>query len=236
MAAPPGPEVQAMFAEIAPRYDFLNRLLSFGIDRRWRKRLMHDLAPSAEHAVLDLCCGTGDLALAFQKCGCAVVGADFTAPMLHAATSKPSAGAVAWVQADAQSLPFRSNRFDIATIAFGIRNVANPPTALQECARVLAPGSRLAILEFFRIPNPLWRGMFRFYFRQVLPRLAWVVRAGRTGAYRYLPESVDDFATPEMFREWLQQAGFRVLEERGLSGGVARLFVAETPAAKEQER
>ncbi len=231
MAAPPGPEVQAMFAEIAPRYDFLNRFLSFGIDRRWRKRLMRELALAPGNDVLDLCCGTGDLALAFQKAGCRTVGADFTAAMLHGAQGKEHADQVRWVQADAQALPFADNQFDAVTIAFGIRNVESPPLAMRECLRVLRPGGQLAILEFFRIPNPLWRGLFRFYFRYILPLLAKVVRAGRTGAYTYLPESVDDFATPTEFRRWLEESGFDVAMEAGLSGGVARLFLAKAPGA-----
>lgn len=229
MAAPPGPEVQAMFAEIAPRYDFLNRFLSFGIDRRWRKRLLRELAMKEGQEVLDLCCGTGDLALAFQKLGCRTVGADFTAAMLAGAQHKELAKQVRWVQADAQALPFADDQFDAVTIAFGIRNVESPPQAMRESLRVLRPGGRLAVLEFFRIPNPLWRGMFRFYFRFILPLLAKVVRAGRTGAYSYLPESVDEFATPAQFRSWLEQAGFEVELEAGLSGGVARLFVARNP-------
>jgi demethylmenaquinone methyltransferase/2-methoxy-6-polyprenyl-1,4-benzoquinol methylase len=229
MAAPPGPEVQAMFAEIAPRYDFLNRFLSFGIDRRWRKRLMRELALAPGNDVLDLCCGTGDLALAFQKAGCHTVGADFTAAMLRGAQGKEHADQVRWVQADAQALPFADNEFDAVTIAFGIRNVESPPQAMRECLRALRPGGQLAILEFFRIPNPLWRGLFRFYFRYILPLLAKVVRAGRTGAYTYLPESVDDFATPTEFRRWLEDSGFEVTLEAGLSGGVARLFLAKAP-------
>jgi demethylmenaquinone methyltransferase/2-methoxy-6-polyprenyl-1,4-benzoquinol methylase len=226
MSAPPGPEVQAMFSEIAPRYDFLNRFLSFGIDRRWRRRLLRELNPQPGEAVLDLCCGTGDLALAFQARGCAVTGADFTLPMLVGAQGKPGAGEVAWVQADAQDLPFADATFAHLTIAFGIRNVEDPPRALRDCARVLRPGGRLAVLEFHRIPNSVWRGMFRFYFHRVLPLLAKVVRAGRTGAYTYLPESVDEFATPAVFRGWLEDSGFVVDKEVGLSGGVARLFLA----------
>lgn len=231
MAAPPGPEVQAMFAEIAPRYDFLNRFLSFGIDRRWRKRLMRELALARGSDVLDLCCGTGDLALAFQRVGCHTVGADFTAAMLRSAQGKEHADQVHWVQADAQTLPFADNQFDAVTIAFGIRNVESPLQAMRECLRVLRPGGQLAILEFFRIPNPLWRGLFRFYFRYILPLLAKVVRAGRTGAYTYLPESVDDFATPTEFRRWLEESGFDLAMEAGLSGGVARLFLAKAPGA-----
>jgi len=218
-----------MFGEIAPRYDFLNRLLSFGIDRSWRKRLIHRLALPHGASVLDLCCGTGDLAFAFAESGAEVCAADFTLPMLSVAQRrKPSsAQSIPWIQADAQALPFTARQFSAVSIAFGIRNVEDPQKALKECHRVLLPGGQIAVLEFFPIPNPLWRGMFRFYFLHVLPLLAKVVRAGRTGAYRYLPESVDQFASPATFSTWMEEAGFRVVCNQPLTGGVARLLIGE---------
>ncbi|MCP4093997.1 MAG: bifunctional demethylmenaquinone methyltransferase/2-methoxy-6-polyprenyl-1,4-benzoquinol methylase UbiE [Planctomycetes bacterium] len=234
MAAPPGQEIQAMFGEIAPRYDFLNRLLSFGIDRAWRRRTIATLNLPQGSEVLDLCCGTGDLALAFADSGAAVCGADFTLPMLQAALRKghKQEQTVRWLQADAQALPFADNSFDAVTIAFGIRNVEDPQRGLRECRRVLRPGGRLAILEFFPIPNPIWRGMFRFYFLHVLPLIAKVVRAGRTGAYRYLPESVDNFATPEEFRQWMEETGMHFEKDLALTGGVARLLIARKEFAE----
>lgn len=217
-----------MFGEIAPRYDFLNRLLSFGIDRSWRRRTLRELALPAGSEVLDLCCGTGDLALAFAHAGCSVQGADFTHPMLCSAFEKAQrqGQALPWVQADAQALPFADDSFEAITIAFGIRNVEDPARALAECRRVLKPGGRLAVLEFFPIPNPIWRGLFRFYFLRVLPLIARVVRAGRTGAYRYLPESVDAFAQPEEFQQWMAAAGLQPEADLALTGGVARLLIA----------
>ena len=223
-----------MFGEIAPRYDFLNRLLSFGIDRAWRRRTIAELNLAEGSEVLDLCCGTGDLALAFAASGAAVCGADFTLPMLQAAVQKGARQQhdLAWLQADAQALPFADHSFDAVTIAFGIRNVEDPQLGLRECRRVLRPGGRLAILEFFPIPNPIWRGLFRFYFLHVLPLIAKVVRAGRTGAYRYLPESVDNFATPEEFRQWMEQAGLSFEQDLALTGGVARLLIARKESAE----
>lgn len=229
MSAPPGQEIQAMFGEIAPRYDFLNRLLSFGIDRSWRKRTIRALDLPKGAPVLDLCCGTGDLAFAFAAAGARVTGADFTHPMLAVAQErKPNREfALPWIQADAQALPFKDGQYDAVSIAFGIRNVEDPRLALRECRRVLKPGGRLAVLEFFPIPNPIWRGLFRFYFLRVLPLLARIVRAGRTGAYRYLPESVDRFATPKEFAQWMEEAGFVSVEDHVLTGGVARLLIAQ---------
>lgn len=227
MAAPPGPEVQEMFAEIAPRYDFLNRVLSFGIDRRWRKRVRRRLALGTEDRLLDLCCGTGDVALELAQDGVEVIGADFTFPMLPLARAKHarrSALRISWAAADAQALPFPDASFDAITISFGIRNVADPQRAIRECARVLKPGGRLAVLEFFPIRNRLWGALFRFYFHHVLPLIAKIVKAGRTGAYRYLPESVAGFATPEQFAAWMSDAGFEEVRDEPLTGGVARLL------------
>ncbi|RMH04127.1 MAG: bifunctional demethylmenaquinone methyltransferase/2-methoxy-6-polyprenyl-1,4-benzoquinol methylase UbiE [Planctomycetota bacterium] len=221
-----------MFGEIAPQYDLLNRTLSLGIDRRWRRRAVRSLALRPGDRALDLCCGTGDLALELAAAGAVTTGADFTGPMLPLARAKAERRRrpLRLVQADAQRLPFADASFDALSIAFGIRNVEDPVRALRECARVLAPGGRLAVLEFFRIPNPLWRGLFGCYFHHLLPRLARLTRAGRTGAYDYLPASVDGFARPEEFLAWAEAAGFQDLRHRPLSGGVARLVTGRRPA------
>ena len=229
-----GEDVQAMFAEIAPQYDLLNRVLSLGIDRGWRKRAVKRLALEPGARLLDLCCGTGDLALAFAEAGAVVTGADFAAPMLPLAREKARRRKlrIPWVQADAQCLPFADASFDAVTIAFGIRNVEDPGRALRECARVVRPGGRLGVLEFFRIPNRVWRSLFRVYFHGVLPVAARVTRAGRTGAYEYLPQSVDGFATPEQFHGWLAASGWEEVGDEALSGGVARLVTARHPVAQ----
>lgn len=224
-----------MFGEIAPQYDLLNRVLSFGIDRRWRRCAVGRLALAPGQRLLDLCCGTGDLGFAFARHGVCLTGVDFTAPMLPIARAKAARRSIdcGLVQADAQSLPFATSSFDAVSIAFGIRNVEQPSTALQECLRVLQPGGKLAILEFFRIRNRLWRGVFRFYFHQVLPRIARFTKAGKTGAYEYLPASVDGFTNVDGFKVMLEEAGFIVVEDVALSGGVARLVVARKPGADE---
>jgi demethylmenaquinone methyltransferase/2-methoxy-6-polyprenyl-1,4-benzoquinol methylase len=218
-----------MFADIAPRYDFLNRVLSFGIDRSWRKKTVRSMALPKDGRLLDLCCGTGDLALDFSVAGVQVIGADFTAPMLPLAQAKAARAReeIVWAQADAQELPFQKNSFDGVSIAFGIRNVYDPERALSECFRVLRPGGQLAILEFFPMKNRVWKACFGFYFQQVLPRLARVFRAGRTGAYDYLPSSVAAFATTQVFTSWLEKAGFQRIKKTAFTGGVAHLFLAQ---------
>ncbi|MBT3340434.1 MAG: ubiquinone/menaquinone biosynthesis methyltransferase [Planctomycetes bacterium] len=223
-----------MFAEIAPRYDLLNRFLSFGIDARWRRRAVRELALPKQAELLDLCCGTGDLALAFARTGISVTGADFTGPMLPLALRKSRKAAfdINWVQADAQSLPFDAASFDGLTIAFGIRNVEDPRLGLRECLRVLRPGGQLAILEFFPVPNRVWGFFFRTYFHRVLPLFAGIVRAGRTGAYRYLPESVEKFATHEQFADWMLAEGFESIRDIPLTGGVARLMIGRAPEVR----
>ncbi len=223
-----------MFSEIAPKYDFLNRMLSFGIDRRWRRRVQQCLALRPDQQLLDLCCGTGDLALVFAADGVQVCGADFTYSMLPIAQAKADAcqAQVSWSQADAQALPYADQCFDAVTIAFGIRNVYDPQLALRECLRVLKPGGRLAVLEFFPIRNRLWGACFGFYFHHILPLMAKVVRAGRTGAYRYLPESVQSFATVEQFQQWMAVAGFQDCSDEALTGGVARLMIGTRPEAQ----
>jgi len=216
-----------MFGEIAPQYDLLNRVLSFGIDRRWRRRVVRELGLGPGDRALDLCCGTGDLALALGASGAEVVGADFTGPLLPIARQKAQRAGrpLALAQADAQALPFAPASFDAVTIAFGIRNVVDPPLALRQCARLLRPGGRLAVLEFFPIKNRVWRWIFETYFHHVLPRIARLTRAGRTGAYEYLPASVAGFAQPEQFCSWVTEAGFTAVGHQPLTGGVARLVL-----------
>lgn len=248
MTAPPGAEIQALFGEVAPRYDRLNRILSLGLDQRWRRRAIRELGLAKGSRVLDLCCGTGDLALAGAKEGLRVTGADFTAPMLRIAARKlatAAAGADArvgagaargsgtegLVRADAQALPFAAGSFDGATVAFGLRNVVDPRRALRECRRVLRPGGRLAVLEFFTVPNPAWRGLFRLYFHGLMPLAARAAGAPRPQAYRYLPASVDEFVAPEGFRAWMREAGFGGVGTVSFSGGVALLLTGTAGAA-----
>jgi demethylmenaquinone methyltransferase/2-methoxy-6-polyprenyl-1,4-benzoquinol methylase len=234
MTAPPGAEIQALFGAVAPRYDRLNRILSLGLDQRWRRRALRELALPKGSRVLDVCCGTGDLTLAGALEGYRVTGADFTGPMLGLAVQKFGAAASrpeGLIRADAQDLPFADGSFDGLTVAFGLRNVVDPQRALAECRRVLRPGGRLAVLEFFQIPNPAWRGLFRLYFHGVMPLAARAAGTARPQAYRYLPASVDAFASPDGFRAWMRAAGFGSIATTSFSGGVALLLTGTRGAA-----
>lgn len=232
MAAPPGTEVAAMFSDIAPRYDRLNRLLSLGLDRRWRREAVRALGLPAGARVLDLCCGTGEFGLAAARdAGWRVIGADFAGPMLvraHTKSAASDAPLAGLARADAQALPFADGAFDGALVAFGLRNVEDPPRALRELARVLRPGGALAVLEFFQVPNPAWRSLFRLYFHGVAPLAARLAGTPRPDAYRYLPASVDAFAAPAEFRAWMREAGFDRLDGRSFSGGVTLLITGRT--------
>ena len=193
-----------MFGEIAHRYDFMNHLLSGGVDHYWRWRTVRAVPPRGEAPILDICTGTGDLAFAYWKKGrgrTPVVGADFTHEMLtHArrklsARSSPSSGepSIAFLEADAQRLPFEDEEFQIVCVAFGLRNVADTRAGLLEMVRVCRRGGRVAVLEFSTPRNRIFGGVYRWYFRHVLPRIGQLLARNRESAYRYLPESVEEF-------------------------------------------
>jgi demethylmenaquinone methyltransferase/2-methoxy-6-polyprenyl-1,4-benzoquinol methylase len=223
--------VRQMFTAIAPRYDLLNHLLSFNIDRWWRRRAVDRLAwqRAPDGTYLDLCAGTLDLALELARrpgfTGRAV-GADFVVPMLRRGRGKRDA--LEAVGADALELPFPDTRFHGCMVGFGVRNLADLDRGLDEIRRVLKPGGRLVILDF-AIPTA-WpvRPLYLFYFRRVLPRVGRLV-SKHTTAYSYLPDSVTDFPSPERLAARLSAAGFaRVAFER-LTLGVAALVWGEAP-------
>jgi len=205
-------KVRAMFAAIAPSYDLNNRLHSMGIDQRWRKKVVRLAKITPDDRVLDMACGTGDLTRALAaKHPAKVVGGDFTPEMLDVARTKrsrPTDDSIEYVHADATALPFEDDSFDVLTIAFGIRNVSDVPAALREFARVLSPGGRLLILEFDRprIAPIAW--VSDFYTKKIMPVTASIISRDRSGAYHYLPKSVETFLGREDLAREISDAGF----------------------------
>jgi demethylmenaquinone methyltransferase/2-methoxy-6-polyprenyl-1,4-benzoquinol methylase len=213
----PADGVRAMFDRIAPVYDAMNRLMTAGLDRRWRARTAEAVVHAGDR-VLDACCGTGDLALASARMGGRVTGLDFSEPMLERARRK--APELEWVRGDLLSLPFVDGAFDAATIGFGIRNVEDVDRALRELRRVLRAGGRLGILEITR-PRGLLTPFYRFWFDAIVPLLGRVLPGG--SAYTYLPASVRRFPGPEELAALVRGAGFEDVRFRRLAGGIVAL-------------
>jgi demethylmenaquinone methyltransferase / 2-methoxy-6-polyprenyl-1,4-benzoquinol methylase len=223
-----------MFARIAPRYDFLNHLLSFSLDRVWRRRAARSFAsilrqPGAR--VLDVCCGTGDLVFALDRAApgssALLIGADFVEAMLTRACAKargymPSA---AFLAADALHLPFPNGSFDLITSAFGFRNLANYEQGLREFARVLKPGGAIGILEFSEPASGLLAALFRFYFRRILPRVGGAI-SGSAEAYAYLPTSVGKFPSVGELVALMERCGFADAKFESWNFGSVLLHVA----------
>ncbi len=227
-----GKNVRQMFGEIAARYDLLNHLLSLNVDRWWRWRTVRRVPPEGDAPILDLCTGTADLALAYCRASGArttVVGADFCHPMLVVGREKiaraRAADRLLLVEADVQFLPFRDNLFQITSIAFGLRNVADADRALHEMVRVLRPGGRAAILEFSMPTFAPLRAIYGLYFRRVLPRLGQWLARNRQGAYNYLPASVAEFDSGEALARRIRAAGFAQVHYQPLSFGIGTLYV-----------
>jgi demethylmenaquinone methyltransferase/2-methoxy-6-polyprenyl-1,4-benzoquinol methylase len=230
-----GGRVQGMFAEIAPRYDLVNRMLSGGIDVWWRHVTVNRAPPPASGSVLDVCTGTGDLALAYARRGgpgVRVVGSDFCRPMLDRGVEKSqrSGVPVEWVEADAMALPFPTAAFDVVTVAFGLRNISDTAKGLAEMARVCKPGGTLAILEFSLPRNMAVRNFYLWYFRNVLPRLGNAVARNHSDAYTYLNQSVEQFPSGEALATIVKAAGFASVDVVPLTFGIATLYVARRSA------
>ena len=251
--------VRRMFSAIAPSYDLNNRLHSLWMDQRWRRKAVRLAELRPRDAVVDVACGTGDLTLAFARrlfaiqpgpalfpSRCQVLGVDFTFDMLPLARAKgerpvfsgkakldPPPGPncwTRWLNGDAQSLPLPDGCCDVVSIAFGIRNVADPAAAIREFYRVLRPQGRLIILEFSLPTNLVLRGLYNFYFRQVLPRTATLISGDKTGAYKYLPESVNTFLGREQMVAMMQAAGFEQVEQFPMTFGVCVCYRGRKPA------
>ncbi|MBX9787704.1 MAG: bifunctional demethylmenaquinone methyltransferase/2-methoxy-6-polyprenyl-1,4-benzoquinol methylase UbiE [Pirellulales bacterium] len=223
--------VRQMFGEIAPRYDTLNHLLSLGIDRYWRWRTVRLAPPEGESPILDLCTGTGDLALAYHAAAAGraeIVGADFTHEMLVIARQKGAkldAAGPRFIEADAQRLPFAENKFQLVSVAFGLRNVADTDRALREMTRVCRHGGRVVVLEFSLPEARLLRLFYGWYFRHVLPRVGQALARNRHGAYNYLPQSVVEFPQGAALAARMKAAGLAEVRYWPLSFGVATLYV-----------
>ena len=231
--------VREMFGRVAPRYDLLNHLLSGQIDRYWRRRLVRAVRPYLRKdgaRVADLCCGTGDLALAIAReqrrmpgprANQALLASDFCRPMLVRAADKLRGAGVpcSLAEADAAQMPLPDGCLDLIAIAYGFRNLANYRSGAEEFNRLLALGGCLAILEFSNPSSQVWGAVFNAYFKHVLPRLGNAI-SGSGGAYSYLQESVRRFPEPEEIRGLLLEAGFSRVEAHSLTGGVSVLYLA----------
>jgi demethylmenaquinone methyltransferase/2-methoxy-6-polyprenyl-1,4-benzoquinol methylase len=222
--------VREMFAQIAPRYDFLNHLLSLGTDVYWRSRTVRKVRPQGTAPILDLCTGTGDLAFAYARVAgveTQVVGADFCRPMLAIGRRKAlrRGKGLAFVEADSQRLPFADDVFQIVSVAFGLRNIHDTDGGLREMLRVCQKGGRIVILEFSLPRLQPVRLVYGLYFRHVLPRVGQWLARNRQDAYEYLPASVEEFPAGEALAERVRRAGASEVAYYPLTLGVATLYV-----------
>ncbi|GAM08008.1 ubiquinone/menaquinone biosynthesis C-methyltransferase UbiE [Geobacter sp. OR-1] len=227
-----GERIREMFDTIAPRYDLLNRLLSLGIDRRWRTFAVSQIKTSPGGKVLDIATGTGDIALEIARqtpADVTIVGADISREMVEIGKQKVAAsthsGRITFEIAPCEALPFPDGEFDATTIAFGIRNVVDRPKGLAEMHRILKPGGRAVILEFSMPASPIFEKLYRFYFLTVLPKIGGLI--SKKSAYQYLPDSVLEFPSRNDFKAMMAQAGFSNITHHDLTFGIATVYVGE---------
>jgi demethylmenaquinone methyltransferase/2-methoxy-6-polyprenyl-1,4-benzoquinol methylase len=226
-----GPEVREMFSRVARRYDFLNHFLSLGLDIRWRGIAAREVVNLGDgDAIADLCTGTGDLAVALKKAApkSRVIALDFTPEM--AAIGPPKAARkkldrIAFGIGDSLSLPLRENSVAAASVAFGIRNVADLDRGLREMARVVRPGGKVLVLEFTKPHGKIFGPIYMFYFRYILPFFGRMIAATAGDAYRYLPQSVQAFAGPEEMTERMRAIGLKEVRAVSMTFGVVHLYV-----------
>lgn len=232
-----------MFGEISGRYDLMNHLLSGGIDIYWRWRTVRAVPPHGTAPILDVCTGTGDLALAYWKKGrgqIRVEATDFTPEMLRIAEIKrdrrfakqlmAGAASLTFREADTQSLPFNDNQFQIVSVAFGLRNVTDTERGLREMVRVCEPGGRVAVLEFSMPTNRFFNWTYRTYFKYVLPRIGQLFARNRQAAYNYLPESVSQFPYGKALADKMTACGLSNVTWTPLTFGIATLYIGHKPS------
>lgn len=224
---PAAADIKRMFGDIAGRYDLLNRILSLGTDRSWRRRTCVALQIAPGEIAADLCCGTGDLALAMASRGAIVVAADFARPMLARAAEK---GVRRPVEADCLHLPFPDGSFDVATVAFGVRNLSDLEAGLTEILRVLKPGGRAGILEFAHPSGPLFAPLYRAWLRWAVPVIGAAV-SGRGSAYRYLSGSIREFPDQGEMERILEGAGYVAVRHVDFARGIAALYIGNKARA-----
>ncbi len=229
-----GERVRDMFAQIAPRYDLMNHVLSLGIDIRWRRRVVRELRLDGSLPILDCCTGTGDLAFMLAekvKGRVAVMGTDFCAPMLSLAKEKHrrrfASLPVEFREGDSQALPFPDASYQAVTVAFGLRNVQDTDAGLREMVRLCAPGGQVAVLEFSTPSFPVVKQLYQAYFRHVLPRIGQFFAKNDKGAYVYLPNSVVEFPCGRALAERMERAGLHSVRIHSLTFGVASLYIGE---------
>jgi len=239
-------KVRDLFSRIAPRYDLINDLQSFGLHRYWKRRVVRLARPQPGLRALDLCCGTGDLALALARRGAQVVGLDFSQPMLETAERRQSriliqepearlhatrntqhvSPPLRFVCGDAQRIPFLDNSFDIVTVGYGLRNLANSETGLREMQRVANPGGRLVVLDFGKPDNPLWRGLYFGYLKLFVPWLGRVF-CGSAGAYAYILESLQHYPAQHVVAATMRELGLANVSVVSLLGGAMSINYGE---------
>jgi demethylmenaquinone methyltransferase / 2-methoxy-6-polyprenyl-1,4-benzoquinol methylase len=232
--------IRRMFGDIAPRYDLLNHLLSLNIDRYWRWRTTRLVAPEGTAPILDLCTGTGDLALAYDRAArgrAQIFGADFCHEMLVRAEQKirrrQSGDRIRFLEADAQKLPFADEQFQITTVAFGLRNVTDTDLGLAEIARVTRPGGKVAILEFSQPRGRIFGPLFHFYSNRILPWIGQLISRSKDDAYRYLPASVREFPDGEALADRLRSHGLIDVRWHPLTFGIATLYIGKKPSNRD---
>ena len=228
-----GDRVRQMFAEIAPRYDLMNHLLSLNIDTHWRAKTLRILDLKAGAPVLDVCTGTGDLAIAMARSlgkNTEIVGSDFCSQMLQIAREKrdrklPEHRKVEFIEADTQTLPFPENHFQAVTVAFGLRNVAVTEKGLSEMRRVCKKGGQVAVLEFSKPTVFGLRHLYNLYFKYVLPRVGQSMSKNKQSAYEYLPQSVQEFPSGEALASVMRQSELTDIQMHPMTFGVVTLYV-----------